>query len=357
MNDSVMQRYSCENQHFSAEEVCSPAVQEMLARARSAGKIPRCLCLTSGVPMVIRQLPKQLILARWPETGTHHHHDCPSYDIESTCEAVRECDDGTLDVRLSFQLKRPHATPVGLENDDLSSREHRASESPVQPRESLGLVDLLRELWHVAELNKWHPGMQGKRNWSVVRYRLLNAATRIHSGSWQMDKHLFIPESFRKQDPAHTAQQVSELKELANQHGQALLIAPLRSLSLSEFSNRLQFTHLDISGFAKNNFGLDAGLKKLAEKDRLIAIAIVSNAKKNLKIHSIAGFPVTAAWLPYHDRVEASVFDWLVSEKRRFFVRTRITPDEPDFAVSIDHQGNIANFITDPATDAGWRVV
>ncbi|MCV5555491.1 DUF1173 domain-containing protein, partial [Escherichia coli] len=54
------------------------------------------------------------------------------------------------------------------------------------------LSGLLSLLWTEAGLNVWYPNMAGKRNDSLVRYRMLEAAKQIRSGRACIGDHLFI---------------------------------------------------------------------------------------------------------------------------------------------------------------------
>nr|WP_267913619.1 DUF1173 family protein [Escherichia coli]UGK56338.1 hypothetical protein [Escherichia coli] len=54
------------------------------------------------------------------------------------------------------------------------------------------LSGLLSLLWTEAGLNVWYPNMAGKRNDSLVRYRMLEAAKQIRSGRACIGDHLFL---------------------------------------------------------------------------------------------------------------------------------------------------------------------
>ena len=60
----------------------------------------------------------------------------------------------------------------------------------------LSLRGLLHYLWDQADLNRWRPGFEGKRNWATVRQRLLNAAENKTARNASLLPRLFIPELF-----------------------------------------------------------------------------------------------------------------------------------------------------------------
>jgi hypothetical protein len=73
------QRFSILGRVLTADDA---QLQQALARGHDTPERPRCLCVPAGVEMYVAR-HRQFLVKRMPDTGSHHHASCPSYEPES----------------------------------------------------------------------------------------------------------------------------------------------------------------------------------------------------------------------------------------------------------------------------------
>lgn len=91
---------------------------------------------------------------------------------------------------------------------------------------SMTLSGLLSLLWTESGLNVWYPNMAGKRNDSLVRYRLMEAAKLIKTGKACLGDHLFIGVTDPKSKVASEQVQLLSSAELSDKRLLLLSILP-----------------------------------------------------------------------------------------------------------------------------------
>lgn len=349
MDDQALQ---CDGRQFQARDLDNPEVQALLQMARDSGQPVICTCQAPGIPMVIRLHGQKLLIARWPDTGNQHHPDCPSFDLASNTEAVREIEDGTIEVRATFSL-----THAGFPR-----REAKATHTPTVPtspgsHRALDLTGVLHELWRLSGLDKWFPKMQGKRHWGLVRHLLGQAALPIRIGGQPLHERIFLPEPFRADDAGHSDRQAKELRGLIGTHGLAVLIAPLSGIDPSRYGHRMAFTHMRSHRiYAANDFGMLAMLRQLRDGDRLIGIALIDARADYFRVLDAGAMTITGCWLPYEGPSNAHLLDAVVTGQHRFITRYGRFREGTEVAITIEGGRPVSRVIPDSSHGAGWRM-
>lgn len=324
-------------QYVLGDEVVSPGsvgFEEALARVHLRHVRPRCLCQPEGVPMYIARLGDGFIVKRMPFTGHCHAPDCGSYEppLEMSgrgevAPAIREdLATGLTALRVDFALcQRPgRAAPM-------STGELSGSARSLGSR--LTLRGVLHYLWEQAELNRWHPGFEGRRPWAAVRRHLLRAAQTTLVGGQPLAQRLYVPEVFSAEQREVLAQRrrqqwASALPRPGQPQPLLLVLAELKQLLPARYGHQAVLKHLpDVP------FGLDAALARRLIR-RFEAELATWSADSHLHLVLLAtaalsehGLPslvevtlmlTTAAWLPVDNAWEAELLNALVQERRRF---------------------------------------
>ena len=159
-----------------------------LAMAYSDKSRPCCLCYgRQGCPCTSAASMIAFLVKRMPNTGSNHHPDCDSYEpppelsgLGEVAGAIQEdIDAGSTALKLDFKLWK-----LGSRSLPISSGVNADSVRTDGSR--LTLRGTLHYLWEQAQLNRWTPGMAGKRSWYVVRKHLLLSSGR-------QDRERFCP--------------------------------------------------------------------------------------------------------------------------------------------------------------------
>ena len=319
------------------DELVSPrsvGFEEALAKGHLRHVRPRCLCQPEGVPMYIARLRDGFIVKRMPFTGHCHAPDCGSYEppLEMSgsgevAPAIREdLTTGCTALRVDFALcQRPgRAVPIAADEPSGSAR---------SPGSRLTLRGLLHYLWEQAELNRWHPGFEGRRSWAAVRRHLLRAAQTTLVGGQPLAQRLYVPEVFIAEQREVLAQRrrqqwASALPRPGQPQPLLLVLAELKQLLPARYGHQAVRKHLpDVA------FGLDAALaRRLTRRFEAELATWSADSRLHLVLLATAvlsehGLPslvevtlmlTTAAWLPVDNAWEAELLNTLVHKGRRF---------------------------------------
>lgn len=319
------------------DEVVSPGsvgFEEALARVHLRHGRPRCMCQPEGVPMYIARLGDGFIVKRMPFTGHCHAPGCGSYEppLEMSgrgevAPAIREdLTTGCTALRVEFALCQRPGRAAPMAAGELSGSAH-------SPGSRLTLRGLLHYLWEQAELNRWHPGFEGRRPWAAVRRHLLRAAQTTLVGGQPLAQRLYVPEVFSAEQREALAQRrrlqwASALPRPGQPQPLLLVLAELKQLLPARYGHQAVIKHLP-----EVAFGLDAALaRRLTHRfeeelatwsaDRRLHLVLLATA-----VLSEHGLPsvvevtlmlTTAAWLPVDNAWEAELLNSLVHEGRRF---------------------------------------
>lgn len=312
--------------------------QEILRAAHEAGVKPRCLCQRDGVPLYVGR-QSRFYIAKMPESGHLHAPACPSYEAPPQLSGKRCYTDKALTEGDGVTRLRPAFT--------LSGRyivEGPKGDAPAAPDarkvHRVGLKGLLHLLWEEARINTWHPAMEGKRNWGVIRHHLLQAAEQIEVSGEAISGSLFIPETFRKDG---REDQLSQQKTVFAQYqGQDdkryfLLVGQVKAIAQSKFDERLTVSHMPETplwmpkevGEKKKFFQHELSVLDSAGDERLICAAVVDVTQKgSLAVRDIAFMAVTKDWIPYFTSYDRKVAADLSVQKRSYTKPLRYEADE-----------------------------
>lgn len=313
----------------------APDLEARLAGAHRRKERPSCLCRDSGVPMYVARIGPRYFLKRMPLTGPQHDPACDSYEPppelsgrgEVAGSAIDEsADDGVTRLKLDFSLSRTgkrSAAPASAE----------AGESARSDGTKLTLRGLLHFLWEEAELNHWTPRMTGKRNWGLVRHRLIEAAANKAAKGAALTDQLFIPEPFSSDRKAELAERRRlALSPIAAGSSGArrlmVLIGEVKEIGPARFGHKLVIRHLpdfpfmlayDVHKRITNRFGSELELWDGVEGAHLVAIATFGVSATGLaSTEEIALMVTSDQWIPLEHAYDATLIEALARSGARF---------------------------------------
>lgn len=98
-------------------------------------------------------------------------------------------------------------------------------------RKGLSLRGLVHLLWTKAGLTSWHPMWAGRRTWSVVQGRLVEAAAQFQTERFHLERVLFVPEQYRDSAKVDIQRRrTAALSQLDDPLNKMLIIAELKDL-------------------------------------------------------------------------------------------------------------------------------
>lgn len=174
--------------------------QQLLAIARTNQTRPLCRCRDGGVEMYVARTPGgRFIIKRLPNSSPLHHLDCDSYEPPQALSgrgsiATDEDSDGATVLRLGFSLRREQGRSGSASGS--SDRTARPGRGHAPAAGQLSLEALLHYLWDEGGFTRWSPRMEGKRNWSLIRYHLMRVAGQTRIADQSLEDLLWIPEPF-----------------------------------------------------------------------------------------------------------------------------------------------------------------
>lgn len=354
------------------------AGQDTLALAHASRERVICDCSAHRPEMYVARAEARYILKRMPETGPLHAPDCISYEppegfsgrgpLQGTAIVPSEEDDSVA-LRLDFALSKgaPRPPPPGGGG---TATEVEASQR------KLGLTALLHYLWEEAALNRWVPGMEGKRNWRNVRGALLGAAqNRFVKGRLPLTSRLFVPEAYshnyRSQIAERRAERLAALTE-ASARDYGILIAEYKSHEPTRLGARFTFKHLpDMPFFADEDFlrrfesvsAVPLGLCDMAVNGHLITIATFGFSQAGYPVlHQMGFMAVTARWLPMESWQDARLIEVMCEDHRSFRKSLRYNVDPATELCSIlatDTEEPVLMFVNSdaPEGDTGGPLI
>ena len=334
-----------------------------------------CACREEGPELYVASLSDRFIVKRMPGTGHKHSPGCPSYAPPDELsgfghvlgEAVNEdFDTGETTLRLDFALTKSGTRAAPPEAEPCAKGEVSGD-----PRK-LKLSAFLHYLWQEADLVKWVPGMAGKRNWGLVRHRLMDAASGKVAKSRDLSEVLFIPEVWRKDTNAEiSARRVARFAKLGAPKGKSrarplgLLVGEYKSHGPARFGTKLTVKHMPGAPFFMDDalarrfddaFGGTLMLADMAPGCHVVVVATFAVADKGYaNIVEIGLMLVNAEWLPFDHVRDCALLDRLVADGRSFMktLRFNLAPRAPiASAVLTDLAKPVALFVSDPNADA-----
>jgi hypothetical protein len=290
----------------------SDAFQDALRRCYASHERPRCLCSNHQPPLYVAQFGETHILKRMPGTASLHAPWCrSSVQQERTHEGRVDAADpesGRIQIRLAFSLNEQHLRPP-------DSWLHATTGSRVTAAHRLSLQELLSYLWERAELTRWHPSFEGRRNWAVIRHRVLAAAHDLWLGAVPLSTLLFIPEAFRRETWRSIKERRSRWEQPLRQHpaGRHLILAEVKRASVGAQDCVLALRHIPDLRFHLDSSTYERQLRRPQEVDasgaqelRTVILGVTSNRFDNGKLEAIATLCMEKAWRPYGGHMAAN---------------------------------------------------
>lgn len=313
----------------------SPELARALAWAYGTRRRPRCLCRPEGVEMYVAYIGERYVVKRMPETGNDHAPSCPSFESPPGATGldrllgtaiVEDPVSGMTRLKLGFPMSvqtrgagRSPVTPSG------------SADAPSGPR--MSLRGLLHYLWDQADLTRWHPGFEGRRNWRTVRYHLHQTAEQMSTGGNPLLTRLYIPETFRSELRDQIVERRRGAWEMARcQPGVAqqlqILIAEVKELAPARHGHRVVLKHIPDVAFAIDSarfrvmerfLGTELALWSAADDTHLMVIATFGLNNAGVpRIEHLSLMPVTRDWLPIGTGTDLEHLERLVRERRAF---------------------------------------
>jgi hypothetical protein len=180
------------------------AFQTALRRIHESGDYALCLCPGKGDrKLYVSRHGEAYRVARFPNSGLDHAPDCRFFATPAEMSGlagyqqgvVTEAIDGSKKVRLKIGLTRKAvAARQEREETEEVDGDDTTPDKAVQRKSQAAMTDLglLQFLWTEASLNRWHPGMNGKRFWSTVGHHAHKAAELIRVGRTPLSQVLLV---------------------------------------------------------------------------------------------------------------------------------------------------------------------
>ncbi|HHT8966421.1 TPA: DUF1173 domain-containing protein [Burkholderia cenocepacia] len=349
----------------------APDLQDYLRDAHGGKERPLCMCTSAGVPMYIARVGDHFAIKRMPNTGAVHAPECASYEPpaelsglgELKGQAIKEnVEEGVTELRLDFALSksgtRTTPEPSGVQGDTVRTDGAK-----------LTLRGMLHYLWDEAGLNRWHPAMDGKRSWYVVRKALLQAAFDKVSKRAPLQQNLYIPETFSLDRETEIAQRriahMAELVAPGKTKKMMIVIGEAKEITASRYGFKIVAKHLPKFPFMMNEdlhrrlqkrFANELALWDSMEDTQLVFIGTFWMGPTGVAtLEALSVMVVSANWVPFEHTYDKLVLDALTSGGRRFVkgLRYNLADDKPlATAVLVDVDGPpTAMYICPPGDD------
>lgn len=327
-------------------ESSNPGFQALVELAYKSKVRPLCLCREPGVPMYIAHFEQSFLVKRMPDSGEAHAPNCESYespaDLSGRGEvdgyAIEQHDDGLVNLKLGFSLRRNNAAEISkdaVEHSSVTSAGNR-----------LTLRGFLHYLWDESQLSHWVPGMKGKRSWFVVRKYLLQSAESKETKKSPLADVLFVPEftdQHRKQEIIHRRTgKLSPIMGPGNSGKKLMvLVGEVESFGAARFGHALRIKHLDDLPFVlsadlhkkfSHLFEKTLSLWEYVPDTHLMAIATFTIDLNGIpEIQELAVMLTSPEWIPLENTYDAQLVKMLVEQERSFHknLRYNLTWEKP----------------------------
>ena len=353
-----------------------PAGSALLAAAHASKGRPLCPCQGAGVEMYIAKSGERYLVKRMPNTGGDHSPECDSFEPPAELSGAGEVQGSAIQespgedvtrLKLGFSLLRTGAKRApeasGTEPTSVSTRGSR-----------LTLRGLLHYLWDEAKLNRWAPGMAGRRSWGVVRRELLRAAENKEANGGALAQCLFIPETFvlERADEIRGRRDgrlASVKRPPKGPRPLMLAIAEVKAVAPARYGHKMTFRHLsdfpfflddELHSALLNRFAVALDLSSAVEDSHLVAIGTFGLSESGLAHLEEVSLMVTASnWLPFETVHEKQLLDVMTAQGRRFIkgLRYNLPSSKPLASVVATDTaaGATAMYIVQPGASDEYR--
>jgi hypothetical protein len=332
-------RYDLNGANLSVDEL-----QPLLPEAHRSRLRPRCMCVPGGVPMYVA-LYDDFVLKRMPDTGPLHHPTCDSFEPGAAVSGRHELRTAiTTDDDLRIHLVTGFALWKRAAPGTASSALEPAPEGKSLAPRDLGrarkcsLAGFTHLLWEEADLNRWHPRMQGKRGqWTLHKY-LEREAQRIYVANTRLAERLYVPEAFRVAEKDAIAerrrQRLSFLSPMDDAGNQPLGLMIGEFAQIREWwgNTEVQIKHAaDLRlRIAKSKWArieerfrnvLSAAGSNLPgnQQPHVLMAGIVSSSREGVyQIEAVTMMLMSSQWIPLEGSYEIPMVERLIAEQRMF---------------------------------------
>ena len=266
----------------------NPAAAQRIYR-KFAKVRPVCLCVPSGVEMYVA-LKESAYLATMPGRTHHHSPRCPSFEFDESTTG------------------RSFYTRGGLNRHARGTTLTVSGPGSQCDFESLSLTAVLHFLWEEAGLNQWSPKMDGKRNYFVACYAVLNASERIWLGKHRLSDFLSLKLS--------RSQSITPPKDIEYLLGQVIRLFP------SQYGVGLKLKYhekpvwISTTNYRKAHLDLIFGAPESPHLPRRYCFVLCHgnlSSAGNFSCDDVGFLPLTPRFIPSfsdeEDRVISSLFD------------------------------------------------
>lgn len=324
--------YLVNGHRFNSDD---PRLSEALASIHGTTTRAMCMCQKDGVEMYTSKINNAYILKRMPGTGSHHAITCDSYEPPAELSGRGEVMDGAIQtdmeqgittLRLDFSLAKSGARAAPVQTGE----EH---DSVRTDGKKLTLRGTLHYLYDEAQLTRWSPKMEGKRNWWIVRRELLAAASDKQAKGSQLADLLYIPESYSEQKKDEINQRRQNLfRSLIQGSGSTkklmLLIGEYAGMEEARVGMKFKIKHLpagtfliddDIKKRFSKRFANELANWEENEKMHLLVIGTFGVSTSGVgKIEELSVMMVNENWIPFENFDERMLIDELTKQERKF---------------------------------------
>jgi len=331
----------------------TPEWAPALEKAYQSKDRPRCQCQTAGVEMYIAKIAGKFVLKRMPNSGEQHAPGCDAYEPPAECSGLGQVlgtaieenvDDGVTGLKLAFSLSKggSRISPGAAAEE---------ADSVKTDGNKLTLRSTLHYFWEQAEFNRWHPGMDGKRSWGVIRRFLLLAAQNKRAKGQDLSELLFIPEPFFVDKKAAIEEaRRDKFSKIMGVHktGRRLnvVISEVKEVSQSQFGFKIVVKHMPDCHFMLNadihrrlmkRFANELALSDSSNEIHLIMIGTFSVGITGVpSIEEMALMTVNHNWIPIESMFDRALVQKLTDSGRRFVKGLRYNlPDSKPLASAV----------------------
>ncbi|UWE19402.1 DUF1173 domain-containing protein [Herbaspirillum huttiense] len=299
---------------------------------------PLCMCKPPGVEMYVAKVSGKYMIKRMPDTGSTHSFTCESYEPppgssgrgEVMGQAIQEdLKEGTTTLKLAFSMSKQGGREAPTPGDG-------EADSVKTDGKKLSLRGLLHYLWEEAGFNKWYPAMAGKRNYSVIRYYLLQAANNKITKGAMIEDRLYIPEPFSLAEKEEISKRRVSLfmkAALPVKGAKPLLvcIGEVAEFGPARYGQQMTFRHAkdrpfmlndDIFRRLRKRFSKEFELWDSDEGNRihLMAIATFSVGPTGTpSVEEIALMVTNENWIPVDNAADFALVKIMCDSERSFF--------------------------------------
>lgn len=323
-------------------------LQASLARARSAGVRPRCMCTTVGVEMYTAKVGGRYLVKRMPGSGAEHAASCESYEPPPELSGLgqvqgsaitEDADEGVTTLRLGFSLSKTGGKAAPESSGGVS-------DSVATDGTKLTLRAMLHYLWEEAGFNRWTQAMAGKRSWPVIRKYLLAAAAGKNTKGKGLAESLYVPEAFSLEHKAEiTGRRMQQMMAVASagtgRRKLLLAVGEVKEFTPTRFGHKIMLKQVADCPFMINEdlykrmhkrFEVELSLWDAFEGSHLIVIGTFAVGRTGVaSFEELSLMVVTENWVPFESTFDKMVLDSMTSSGRPFVkgLRYNLAPSVP----------------------------